>query len=374
MTTVSARNRSMVAGLALAGALFVPGAALAHMGSTKYVDARVVESGVELVVHVQAVDVGVALGLGMHPSDAALAQHERVLQGWVARGLGVESDAGACTPEVGEPRSVVRDGKPFVAVPIAHACPAAATSYTLSDDTVFAEDPDHRTFVTVTTRESEASYVLRAGEQSLALAAASSPVATALAYLREGAIHLVTGFDHLLFVLSLVLVASLGLRRDGLRPTLRDVAWIVTAFTIGHSLSLCAAALGFVALPSAWVEAGIAASIVLVAAVNVVRPRAPDASSRRRRAVIAGAFGLLHGFGFSSVLAEVGLSAQHRLLALMGFNLGIELAQLAFVLAVLAMLMLLSRHAAYRRVVVQGGSLAIAVMGCVWTIERTLGP
>jgi hypothetical protein len=226
----------------------------------------------------------------------------------------------------------------------------------------------------VTTRESEASYVLRAGEQSLALAAASSPVATALAYLREGAIHLVTGFDHLLFVLSLVLVASLGLRRDGLRPTLRDVAWIVTAFTIGHSLSLCAAALGFVALPSAWVEAGIAASIVLVAAVNVVRPRAPDASSRRRRAVIAGAFGLLHGFGFSSVLAEVGLSAQHRLLALMGFNLGIELAQLAFVLAVLAMLMLLSRHAAYRRVVVQGGSLAIAVMGCVWTIERTLGP
>ena len=363
-----------IVGLALVGILAAPATALAHMGSTKYVDARVVAAGVELVVHVQAVDAGVALGLGTQPEADTLKQHEALLQGWVARGLSVKSDAGDCRPEVGAPGRAVRDGKAFVAVPVAYECPAEAAAYVLSDDTVFADDPDHRTFVTVDAPQGEASHVLRAGEQSVRLEAAASPASTALGYLREGAIHLATGFDHLLFLLSLVLVASLGLRRDGLRGTCKDIAWIVTAFTLGHSLSLCAAALGLVALPSAWVEAGIAASIVVVAACGVVRPRTPDAASRRRRAWLAGAFGLVHGFGFSSVLAEVGLSAQHRVLALATFNLGIELAQLAFVAVVLAVLGLMAHHAAYRRVVVQGGSLAIAAMGCVWTIERTLGP
>jgi hypothetical protein len=372
MTTVMAR--SIVVGLGLAGVLAAPAPALAHMGSTKYVDARVGDAGVELVVHVQAIDVGVALGLGTRPEPEALRRHETLLKAWIARGLVVHTDAGECVPEVGTPYGEVRDGEAFVAVPVLHACPTGAAIYTLADDTVFEGDPEHRTFVTVDAPQGAASHVLRAGQQRVELTAASSPAGTALTYLREGAIHLVTGLDHLLFLLSLVLVASLGLRRGGLRGTGKDIAWIVTAFTLGHSLSLCSAALGLVALPSAWVEAGIAASIVVVAASGAIRPRIPDRASRRRRAWLAGAFGLVHGFGFSSVLADVGLSAQHRVLALATFNLGIELAQVAFVTAVLAALALVAHHAAYRRWVVQGGSLAIAAMGCVWTIERTLGP
>lgn len=371
MTMTTRIQRRGLGALVLAGALAAPAVAHAHMGSTKYVDARVLEDGVELLVHVQTVDAGVALGLGTDPTPAVLARHERVLRSWVGRGLAVESDAGPCTPDAAPPTAATRDGKAFVAVEVTYACPVTAQTYSLRDDTVFTEDPDHQTFVTVSTPDGETSHVLRSGEQTLELAASESKTATALSFLRSGAIHLITGYDHLLFLLSLILIASLALQREGLRTTLRDIAWIVTAFTVGHSLSLCSAALGLVSLPSAWVEAGIAASIVWVALLNVVRPRAPTATTRRNRAWIAGAFGLVHGFGFSSVLADVGLSMQHRVLALASFNFGIELAQLAFVGLVLAPLALLARHAAYRSVVVQGGSLAIAAMGCVWMVERT---
>ena len=367
-------TRSGIAALMLAGLLGVPAVAQAHMGSTKYVDARVVDGGVELVVHVRDVDAGVALGLGTHPSVETLARHQQLLKGWIARGLTVSSPAGPCRANVGAPGRTVRDGQVFLSMPVSEVCPPAVGGYTLRDDTVFADDPDHQTFVTVHGTGGESSQVLRSGDQSIELRPSTSSAATVRAYLHEGAVHLLTGWDHLLFVLSLVLVASLALRRDGMRGTLRDIGWIVTAFTIGHSISLAVAALGLVSLPSAWVEAGIAASIVLVALLNVFRPRPPTAVSRRRRAALAGGFGLVHGFGFSSVLADLGLSPGHRVLALASFNVGIELAQLAFVAGALVVLARLARHASYPRLVVQGGSIAIAAIGCVWMVERTLIP
>jgi hydrogenase/urease accessory protein HupE len=217
------------------------------------------------------------------------------------------------------------------------------------------------------------AHVLRAGAQEVALSMPPSTADTAAAFVQEGGIHLVTGYDHLLFLLSLILVAGMAVRRDGWRSAVRDVAWVVTAFTIGHSISLVAAALGVVALPSAWVEAAIAASIVYVALLNVFRPEAPTKRTARSRAVLAGAFGLVHGFGFSSVLGEVGLPMQDRLVALASFNVGIELAQLACVVIVLIPLAALARHpGVYRRVAVQGGSLAIAAFGAVWLVERSL--
>ena len=146
----------------------------------------------------------------------------------------------------------------------------------------------------------------------------------------------------------------------------------MTAFTVGHSISLCAAALGWVALPIAWVEATIAASIVLVAGLNVARPEAPSVKTLRTRNILAVAFGLVHGFGFSSVLADVGLPETNRLLALLSFNVGIELGQIACVLALLVPLAAWARRPSYPRYGVQAGSRAIALCGCMWLFERTL--
>lgn len=360
-------NRIAPLGLGLAALLFAAPAS-AHMGSAKFVDATLTEQGATLDVNVESVDAAIALGLGTGVTADALAEHGPLVSTWLSRGLEVRNDAGPCTATANAPRLAERDGKPYVSVAIDYACPAGG-ELVLRDNTVFDDDPDHEVFVAV----GSAAHVLRAGAQELRLTTAPSSIETGGAFLKEGAVHLVTGYDHLLFLLSLILVAGLAVRRDGFRPAVRDVAWVVTAFTLGHSISLVAAALEIVALPSAWVEAAIAASIVYVALLNVFKPAAPTKSTRRSRAALAGAFGLVHGFGFSSVLGEVGLPMQDRLVALASFNIGIELAQLCFVAIVLVPLAALARHpGAYRRVAVQGGSLAIAAFGAVWLVERSL--
>jgi hydrogenase/urease accessory protein HupE len=349
--------------------LLTPAIAGAHMGSAKFVSAEVTDRGAALEVNVESVDAALALGLGTSIDPAELNQHAPLLRAWLARGLELRDDAGPCTPHAGPPRLTERDAKPYVTIPIDYACTTGA-ALVLRDTTVFDDDPDHEVFVAVGSR----AHVLRAGAQEIELSTTPAVTDTAAAFLHEGAVHLVTGYDHLLFLLSLILVAGLAVRRDGLRIAARDVAWVVTAFTVGHSISLVAATLGVLTLPSAFVEVAIAASIVYVAVLNILRPDAPTNTTRRSRAILAAAFGLVHGFGFSSVLGEVGLPIRDRLVALASFNVGIELAQLAFVAAVLLPLAALARHpGTYRRVAVQGGSFAIAAFGAVWLVERSLG-
>jgi hypothetical protein len=141
---------------------------------------------------------------------------------------------------------------------------------------------------------------------------------------------------------------------------------MVTAFSAAHSLTLSLAALGVVRLPAALTEPAIAASVV-IAGVNNVRPL-----FGRHRWVVAFALGLLHGFGFSSVLTDAGLAPSRLLSSLLGFNLGVELGQLAIVAAFVPAAFLLRRTVAYRRVALVGGSAAIALVATVWFIARVL--
>ncbi|MBK6918017.1 MAG: HupE/UreJ family protein [Deltaproteobacteria bacterium] len=350
--------------LALVGAA-MPVTAQAHMGSKKTITVVTHDAGATLDVTVDAVDAAVALGLPASASHARLLGRETLVRGWLAGGITVSSDGGRCRGTAAAPEITAQDGRDALRVRIEVACPEPATGLRLRDETVFAEDPDHETFVAMAGGTGD---VLRGERREIALATAPSAWRTATAFVREGAVHLVTGYDHLLFLLSLVLSAGVLARREGLRRAARDVAWVVTAFTLGHSISLVLAALGVVSLPSQLVESAIAASIIAVAALNVARPQA-----RVAKPWIAGAFGIVHGFGFSSVLADVGLPASHRAVALASFNVGIELAQLVFVTLVMLPLVWAAHHRRYQTVVVRGGSLAIAACGCVWLVERGLG-
>ena len=143
-----------------------------------------------------------------------------------------------------------------------------------------------------------------------------------------------------------------------------DVLRVVTAFTLAHSITLSAAALGWLALPSRLVESAIALSVVL-AALNNLRPVVEG-----RRWVVAFGFGLIHGFGFASVLADLGLPSGSLLLALLGFNLGVELGQLAIVAVFLPVAFALRGTRFYRSVVMAGGSVLIAVLAALWFAER----
>jgi hydrogenase/urease accessory protein HupE len=165
------------------------------------------------------------------------------------------------------------------------------------------------------------------------IAAAKGALQIARAYLAHGVQHILLGFDHLLFVLGLMLVVS-GLGR---------LVKTVTAFTVAHSITLALATLGYVRVPGPPVEAAIALSILLLA-VEIIRVRRGEPSFTSQRPwVVAFAFGLLHGFGFAGALAEVGLPQSDIPLALFAFNVGVEVGQLMFVAACLVLALLLRR-------------------------------
>ena len=249
----------------------------------------------------------------------------------------------------------------------AHAGPTMAIDYSL----LFDLDPQHRGLLNFVEGGESRSVVFSADRPRQIVGGESGgPLAQFAAYLHEGVWHIWLGFDHILFLLSLLLPAVL-VRRDGkwqsapdFRAAFWDVAKIVTAFTLAHSITLTLAALGVVSLPSRLVESAIALSVVLAALNNVFPVVA------RGRWIAAFAFGLLHGFGFAGALADLGLPAGSLALSLAGFNIGVELGQLAIVSVFLPVAFALRATWTYRRVVLAGGSAVIAAIAGVWLVER----
>ena len=185
----------------------------------------------------------------------------------------------------------------------------------------------------------EVRSVLGAARPSLRVPARESAFAVAAAYLRFGVEHLASGLDHALFVLGL-----LALLRGG-----RPLLLAITAFTLGHSATLAAASLGGVRLPAAPVEIAIAASLVALAAALARPAESPPSRLVRRPVLLPFGFGLLHGLGFAGTLAEAGLPGHALPLALLSFNGGIELGQLAIVALAAPVLALLARAPLPRR-------------------------
>ena len=244
-----------------------------------------------------------------------------------------------------------------------------------SNDLLFDLDPKHRGFFAVddpyqtyigvfTASEVEVSFDVRQLDRWRQF----------VDYLREGIQHIWLGIDHVLFLIALLLPAPLVAAAGGLwlpRETFRavgvEVLKVVTAFTVAHSITLSLAVLGALRLPGRWVEAAIAFS-VFAAAWNNLRPFLPG-----RPWLLAFGFGLVHGLGFAGALSQLGLPRQAKGLALLAFNLGVEIGQLAIVALILPAMFAARRTPAYQRIVLRFGSLLIAWIAAVWLIERLLG-
>ena len=199
---------------------------------------------------------------------------------------------------------------------------------------------------------------------SFVVEATQSWLGIATTYLRLGVEHILLGIDHLLFVLALLILVE-GKRR---------LIGTVTAFTVAHSLTLAAATLGFVHVPQQPVEAVIALSIVFVAGEIVHAHQGRPGLGQRWPWMVAFIFGLLHGFGFAGALTEVGLPEQAIPLALLFFNVGVEVGQLLFIAAVLIVLSLAKRASIPQpawawRVPAYG----IGALATFWTLERVIG-
>jgi len=194
-----------------------------------------------------------------------------------------------------------------------------------------------------------------------------------LTFIWEGVWHIWIGFDHILFLIALLLPAVLVREKDrwrgvdSFRAALMNVLKIVTAFTVAHSITLTLAAMDVVNLPSRLVESVIAASVALAAANNLWPV------SRGKGWVVAGGFGLIHGFGFASVLGDLGLESGSLAVALVGFNLGVELGQLAIVAVFLPWAFGLRRTSFYQTAIFKYGSVLVILMATVWMAERIFG-
>jgi hypothetical protein len=249
-------------------------------------------------------------------------------------------------------------------------CPQVPARLGVAYRLLFALDPSHRGLLVVRGAQEHAAVLSPAQPLVEIEPGAHGGWRVFRDYLREGVHHIWIGLDHVLFLLILLLPCVL-VRVDGewrgvahLRPALWQVVAVVTAFTAAHSVTLTLAVLGWVRLPAALVEPVIALSVLLTALNNLV----PAVTSLRW--ALAFGFGLLHGFGFASVLGDLGLPDGLRALALLAFNLGVELGQLAIVVLAVPLTFALRNRWIYRNAILRAGSGVIALIALFWLLQR----
>jgi hypothetical protein len=369
------RARRLAACLAL---LLPPAAASAHKPSDAYLEIRV--EGAELRVRMDLAlrDLELAVGVDADGDGritwGELRHRRETLAALAAGGLRLATEGGSCPARFQDLLVDRHSDGAYAVLRLAATCPRAPRSLTLDYSLFFDQDPQHRGLARVEARKATATAILGVDSRVKRIGLGPEPFGrTLLEYAREGVWHIGLGADHVLFLLCLLLPAVLVRESGrwvpvaGLGAAGAEVLRVVTAFTVGHSITLSLAALGVANLPSRLVESTIAASVVL-AALDNLRPVVC-----RRRWLMALGFGLAHGLGFATVLTDLGLEGAPFLPALLGFNLGVEAGQLALVALFLPLAFATRRSLAYERLAVGAGSLLIALVASAWLVERGLG-
>src|SRR5688572_9568543 len=348
----------------------------AHPAPFSYLDLRLNASGVTgtLVVH----DLDAAHDLGITAAETLLdpevaARHRDALVALLSPRIRIEFDGRAVPISWGAINVVPERQSVRLAFTIADAPPG----HTAIHAYVFPYDPIHQTFINLYEDDQlTLQAILDASRQRVEYYGGTTQgrLAVVRTFVLSGIEHIMIGPDHILFLIGLLLLGG----------TLAKLALIVTAFTVGHSITLSLAALDILSPPAYFIEPLIALTIVVVGADNLLVLRgtrtAQDGSVRSVasvtsvadiRAWLAAVFGLIHGFGFAYVLKEFGLPQAALGWSLFAFNLGVEIGQLLIVVVVAGALILLRRRSVgAARVVATIGSIAVVAAGVYWFIER----
>ncbi len=351
--------------------VLVARSASAHQSSFSYATVELVDGGrrANYEIRLSSNDLYEALELDEErdATDAEIEAGARRLQNYVFAQVELDVADQLCVFTPGAVRAL-RDGGRFAQLEASLTCPKAIAAIDFHYTLFFDLDERHEGLMTA---EHELVQFAYPDHTRFHFEPHHSHGASMLGFLRSGVHHVLSGADHILFLISLLLVMAwrarageLELRAPG--ATMRRTAAIVSAFTVGHSITLILAALGWVELPSRFVESMIAASIVYVAIENLFRP------DPAHRALVGFSFGLMHGLGFAAMLRPL-LPPSATVMPLLAFNIGVELGQLAVVLATLPLLYLLMRTLGvdwYRRRFLPIACVAVSLMGLVWLVER----
>jgi hypothetical protein len=299
-------------------------------------------------------------------------KHREIAAYALAR-LAIAADGSGCPIAVAEQLIDNHSDGAYAVMRFTAGCPAVPQILRIKYTLFFDVDPQHRGLLRLEQNGSTHTAVFSPDHETWQLEGRSVALDRQfLDFFRTGVWHIWTGFDHILFLCALLLPAVLEFRGGRwqavatFRRAFLDVASIVTAFTVAHSITLSLAVLGYIALPSRLIESAIAASVV-VAALNNLYPLI-----ERRLWIVAFAFGLVHGLGFANVLTDLALPKPALAVSLVSFNLGVEAGQLAIVAAFLPLAYLSRRSWLYPRLALGAGSFSIAAVASLWLIERSL--
>lgn len=290
--------------------------------------------------------------------------------------LRLSRNGAECTTSPGQQLIDRHSDGSYAVLRFSASCPAESGPIVVGYSLFFALDPTHHGLLHLRADGRDVSTVFTPAAPEFRADAASMTRWNDFAhYVREGLWHIWVGYDHLAFLVVLLLPVVLR-RRAGVWEPMPDlsstaiaVLKIVTAFTVAHSITLSLAVLGIVTLPARPVEIAIAVSVA-VAAISNLLPRQNHGGTSWR---LGFGFGLLHGFGFANVLKDLGLNGAGLLATLAGFNVGVELGQLALVAVLLPVIYAVRTRAFYRYVILPGGSIALACLAGVWIWQRTVG-
>jgi len=338
----------------------------AHPAPFSYLDLRLNAGGVNgtLVVH----DLDAAHDLGLTQADSLLdpavaARHRDALVNLLSPRITIEFDGRPVAIEWGAIDVVPERQSVRLAFTVADPAPG----HTAIRAYVFPYDPIHQTFINIyEDDELTLQAILDASRQRVEYYGGTTQgrLAVVRTFVLSGIEHIMIGPDHILFLIGLLLLGG----------TLAKLALIVTAFTIGHSITLSLAALDILSPPAYFIEPLIALTIVVVGADNLLVLRAAPEQGKTAtdiRVWLAAVFGLIHGFGFAYVLKEFGLPQAALGWSLFAFNLGVEIGQLLIVVVVAGALILLRKRSdRAARVVATVGSIAVIAAGVYWFIER----
>jgi hypothetical protein len=358
--------------------LFAGPVAQAHIASNGFLTLNVqgprISGSIELAIRDGELAVGLDHDGNGQVTWGEVKSSEAALQNYVRGHLRLAAgESSQCQISFGPVEVNDRVDGNYLWLPLRGECATEVKRLFIEYRLLDVEDPSHRGLLALTANGSAQTGVLGGTARARQFELNDPSTWSAFfEYLRAGIWHIWSGIDHLLFLLSLLLPAVLMRRQDRwdavpiAAPAFVNIVKVVTAFTLAHSITLSLAAFDVVRLPSRLTESVIAASII-IAALNNVFPRITAGPWR-----IAFAFGLLHGFGFASVLAEMGLPKGARLASLVAFNLGVEAGQLAVVLTIMPLAYLLRATDFYRRGVMPWGSAAIACLALFWLVERAI--
>lgn len=365
--------------LAFALAVLVAGPAYAHKPSDSYLTLSVTGPRVEVRWDIALRDLDNVLALDSDANGAItwgeLRARAQDVTALAHDRLTLRAEDAVCPLTAGGMLVADHSDGAYAVLRFEAVCPAEPRVLDVDYELFFDVDPQHHGIARVDDGAGTRTAIFTSTDRRQRFERSTLGRAHQLgAAIKLGIGHIFSGIDHLLFLIALLLPSVLVRRGDGkawvwvpvgnLRAALTDVLKIVTAFTVAHSITLSLSALGVLRLPSRFVESGIAASVVLAAINNVVPILEED------RWTAAFALGLLHGFGFSATLMDLGLPRQNLVVTLFGFNVGVEIGQMCVVAAFVPLAYLVRRTPTYRRVALLGGSVAIAGVATVWLVER----